>query len=133
RVYRTLLAEPGAPPANPASCPVVASPQHATLTSKALKVRLTCRLGCGGSFRAWIGTAGQLRTHKGGTDIGHEPYTGEPASTGYSISPGAQETLTLLPSEEYEEHPSVRGLRRQLRAHAHPLLVLYCETSTPSD
>jgi hypothetical protein len=132
RVYRTTLTEPGAPPALPKSCPVLASTPHATLTSRSLRVSLHCPLGCHGSFTAWIGTAKQQRTGKGGTYIGSEAYTGSPAQTKYSLAPNQHKTFSLLPIGEYDESPTVRSLARQLRRNAHLRLVLTCETYNPN-
>jgi hypothetical protein len=131
RIYRTPLSEPGAPPALPAHCPIVHVNGSATLTRKHLQVRLSCPLGCTGSFTAWIGTESQRRAHRDGAFIGHDNETDEPAATSYSLPPGQAKTFTLLPSGEYEEHPSVRSLTRLLRHH-HEHLVLYCRTEAPN-
>jgi hypothetical protein len=130
RIYRAPLAEPGSPPALPARCPLRAAQAYATLTARSLRVRLECPLGCNGSFTAWIGIPSQRRRHKGGSFLGHEPYTGESATTGYSLPPGQAHSFTLLPTDEYEEHPSVHDVARLLH-HEHEHLVLYCTTLTP--
>jgi hypothetical protein len=131
RVYRTQLAEPGAPPTLPARCPVRVSPR-AMLTPKSLRVRILCPLGCRGTFSAWVGTAKQLRTGKGGAYLGSEAYGGEPARTDYSLAPNQPQTFTLLPTGEFKEHPSVHGLARQLKRKRRLLLALHIETYTPS-
>ncbi len=128
RVYRTSLAQPGIPPGLAASCPVTASPRHATLTARSLRVRLLCPRGCRGSFTAWIGTAAQQRSGKGGEFLGSEPYTGSPARVRYSLAPGRPGTLTLPLTEEPSQ---ARSLARRLRRDRHLRLVLYCYTYTP--
>ncbi len=131
RVYSAPLAEPGSPPALPKSCPVSVSPLHATLTAKSLSVSLRCPLGCRGSFTAWLLTAKEVRAGEVGQQIGSEPYTGEPAGNSYSLAPGQSQTFKLLSTGEYEEHPTVRGLARELRRHPHMRLELVFGTSTP--
>lgn len=131
RVYRTALTEPGEPPTLPKSCPVLASSPHATLTSRSLRVNLHCPLGCHGSFTAWIGTAKQQRTHKGGEYLG-EGYTEGPAKFPYSLAPNQPKTFKLMPTEEYDESPTVRSLARELRRNAHLRLELTCETYNPN-
>ncbi len=131
RVYSAPLAEPGTPPALPNRCPVSVSPLHATLTAKSLSVSLRCPLGCRGSFTAWLRTAKEMRAGEVGQQIGSEPYTGEPARNSYSLAPGQSQTFKLLPTGEYEEHPTVRGLERELRRHPQLRLELFFETDTP--
>jgi hypothetical protein len=130
RIYRASLAEPGSPPSLPARCPLRAARAHATLTARFLRVRLECPVGCSGGFTAWIGTPGQRRRHRGGSFLGYEPYTGEPATTSYSLPPGRARTFTLLPTGDTDEHPSVHEVARLLR-HGHEQLVLHCRTLTP--
>jgi hypothetical protein len=130
RVYRASLAEPGSPPSLPRRCPLRAPRARATLTATSLQVSLECPLGCNGSFTAWIGTPKQLRHNTGGSFLGHEPYSGEPTITRYSLPPGRARSFTLLPDEAYEEHPSVRDVAGLLR-HGHAQLVLYCKTLAP--
>ncbi len=130
RVYRASLVEPGTPPALPTRCPLRAAQASATLTSRSLQVRLECPLGCNGRFTAWIGTPAQRRRHRGGTFLGHEPYTDEPETTRYSLAPGQTGSFILLPTDEYEEHPSLRDVARLLH-HNHEHVVLYCSTLTP--
>lgn len=130
RVYRASLAEPGSPPALPQRCPLRAARAHATLTARSLRVRLECPLGCSGRFTAWIDTPRQRHRNRGGSVLGHEPYTGEPARTSYSLPPGRARTFTLLPTDETDERPSVHDVARLLR-RGHEQLVLRCRTLTP--
>lgn len=129
RIYRAPLAEPGTPPPLPRSCPLHVSPR-ATLTVKSLSVTLRCPLGCLGRFTAWVRTAQELHTGHGGQQVGSEPHT-EAVSTDYSLPPYRAETFTLLPTREYEEHPSARALVRQLRRHRRLWLALFFTTYTP--
>jgi hypothetical protein len=130
RVFRATLAEPGAPPPLPGHCPVLPLSARATLTTRSLRVALKCPLGCSGGFTAWIGTASQRRTGRGGSYVGEEPYVGGPATTDYMLAPNEVRTFTILPTDAYDEHPSVKGLIRRLR-DARERLVLHCETLAP--
>jgi hypothetical protein len=132
RVYSAPLAEPGSPPALPESCPVSVSSPHATLTAKSLSVSLRCPLGCRGDFTAWLRTAKQLRAGRGGQQIiSSELYTGELIPNSYSLAPNQSQTFKLLPKGGFEEHPTVRGLARELRLHPHLRLELFFKTDTP--
>lgn len=112
-VYRAPLAEPGSPPTPPTSCPVIVTPDHATLTAKTLRVRIRCPLGCKGRLTASAGSARELRRKRGGAKL-----TGNELPQ-ISVAPGQTATLTLLPSvdEEAEEtgDPFTRVLARRLR------------------
>ncbi len=132
RVYRAPLVEPGSPPGPPASCPVRVSPLHAVLTSKSLSVRLLCSLGCSGSLTASLLTAKEMRAGEVGQQIGSEPDTDAPASNSYSIAPGKSQAFKLLPTNDTEEHPTVRGLARELKVHPHMQLELFFRTDTPA-
>lgn len=132
RVYSAPLAEPGMPPPLPDSCPLHVSPPRATLTPKSLRVTLGCPIGCRGRFTAWIRTAEELRAGHGGEPIGSEPYTGPPASTGYSLPPIQPETFKLLSTGEYGERPSTRTLARALHHHRRLWLALFFKTDTPA-
>lgn len=125
-IYRTSLTEPGAPPPAPATCPVAVSPRVATLTSKTLRVRLHCPLGCSGNLDAHIGTAKQVRTENGGQSI---IGIGLP---NVSIAPGGYETQTLLPGEAGEESPSPNKLVRRLRHKQRLYLRLDFDIDTPT-
>jgi hypothetical protein len=125
-VYRTSLTEPGAPPSAPATCPIAVSPRVATLTSKALRVRLHCPLGCSGNLDAHIGTAKQVRTENGGKSI---TGIGLP---NVSIAPGDHETQTLLPDEAGEEAPTPAKLVRRLRHKQRLYLRLDFDIDTPT-
>jgi hypothetical protein len=126
-IYRTSLAEPGAPPPAPATCPIAVSRRAATLTAKTLRVRLHCPLGCSGDLDAHIGTAKQVRTKEGGQSI---IGIGLP---NISIAPGGYETQTLPPGEASEEAPAAAAkLARRLRHRQRLYLRLdfYIETPT---
>ena len=125
-IYRTSLAEPGAPPPAPATCPITVSPRVATLTSKTLRVRLHCPLGCSGNLDAHIGTARQVRTENGGQSI---IGIGLP---NVSIAPGGYETQTLLPGEAGEEAPTPAKLVRRLRHKERLYLRLDFDIDTPT-
>jgi hypothetical protein len=129
-VYRAPLAEPGSPPAPPTSCPVIASPDHATLTAKALRVRIRCPLGCEGSLTASVGSARELRRIEGGAGVTENK---EPLEI--SVAPGGTATLALLPSadEEAEEKmPFIHALARRLRRQHRLDLRLNLNIDTPS-
>jgi hypothetical protein len=125
-IYRTSLAEPGAPPPAPATCPITVSPHAATLTAKALRVRLHCLLGCSGNLDAHVGTAKQVRTEEGGQSI---IGSGLP---NISIAPDGYETQTLLPGEAGEEAPTPAKLARRLRHKQRLYLRLDFDIDTPT-
>jgi hypothetical protein len=126
-IYRTSLAELGAPPPAPTICPIAVSPRAATLTSKTLRVRLHCPLGCSGNLDAHIGTAKQVRTEEGGQSI---IGSGLP---NISIAPGGYETQTLLPGEAGEEAPTAAAkLVRRLRHKQRLYLRLDFDIETPT-
>ena len=125
-IYRASLVEPGAPPPAPATCPIAVSPRVATLTSKTLRVRLHCPLGCSGNLDAHIGTARQVRTENGGQSI---IGIGLP---NVSIAPGGYETQTLLPGEAGEEAPTPAKLVRRLRHKQRLYLRLDFDIDTPT-
>jgi hypothetical protein len=125
-IYRTPLAEPGAPPPAPATCPIAVSSRVATLTSKTLRVRLHCPLGCSGNLDAHIGTAKQVRKREGGQSI---MGIGLP---NISITPGGYETQTLLPGEAGEEAPAPAKLVRRLRHKQRLYLRLDFDIDTPT-
>jgi hypothetical protein len=125
-IYRTSLAEPGAPSAAPATCPITVSPHAATLTSKTLRVRLHCPIGCSGNLDAHIGTAKQVRAKDGGQSI---IGIGLP---NISIAPGGYKTQTLLPGEAGEEAPTAARLVRRLRHKQRLYLRLDFDIDTPT-
>lgn len=125
-IYRTSLAEPGAPPPAPATCPITVSPHAATLTTKTLRVRLHCPLGCSGNLDAHIGTAKQVHTGEGGQSI---IGSGLP---NISIAPDGHETQTLLPGEAGEEAPTPAKLVRRLRHKQRLYLRLDFDIDTPT-
>jgi hypothetical protein len=125
-IYRTSLAEPGAPPPAPAACPITVSPRAAILTAKTLRVRLHCPLGCSGNLDAHIGTAKQVRTGEGWQSI---IGIGLP---NVSIAPGGYETQTLLPGEAGEEAPTPAKLVRRLRHKQRLYLSLEFDIDTPT-
>jgi hypothetical protein len=125
-IYRTSLTEPGTPPPAPATCPIAVSPRVATLTSKTLRVRLHCPLGCSGNLDAHIGTARQVRTENGGQSI---IGIGLP---NISIAPEGYETQTLLPSEAGEEAPTPAKLVRRIRHKQRLYLRLDFDIDTPT-
>jgi hypothetical protein len=124
-IFRTSLAEPGVSPPAPATCPITVVPHTAELTSKALRVRLHCSLGCYGNLNAHVGTAKQVRTEEGG-----ERITGI-GLPNVSTPPGGYKTLTLLPREGGEEAPTARKLVRRLQRKQRLYLRLDFEIETP--
>jgi hypothetical protein len=131
RVYRTSLAEPGSPPAPPVTCPVIVSPRHATLTSQALRVRISCPLGCRGEFGASAGTARELRRESGGMSL-------VPArSATLSIAPGHSKTFSLEPGQEEKEYElkeisaRIHTLKRRLQGKQRLELKLGFYIQTP--
>ncbi len=125
-IYRTSLTEPGAPPPAPATCPIAVSPRAATLTSKTLRVRLHCPLGCSGNLDAYVGTPKQVRKKEGGQSIiGSGPPN-------ISIPPGSSATLMLLPGEAGEEAPTASKLVRRLRHKQRLYLRLDFDIDTPT-
>ncbi len=125
KIYRTSLLEPGVPSAAPRTCPITAPSGVATLTSKTLRVRLHCPLGCYGDLNAYVGTPRQVRRKEGGQSI---IGTGLP---NVSIAPGGSTTLTLLPGEADEEAPTTRVLVRRLRHKQRLGLRLEFNIDTP--
>ncbi len=124
-IYQTALAEPGAPPRPPTTCPVGVSPNTAQLTSKTLRVRLHCPLGCYGNLDAHVGNARQVRTQEGGRSIIGDGLPN------ISIAPGGYETFTLLPGEAEEGAPTPRALVRKLRRKQRVFLRLDVDIDTP--
>jgi hypothetical protein len=125
-IYRTSLTEPGAPPPAPTTCSIAVSPRVATLTSKTLRVRLHCPLGCSGNLDAYVGTPKQVRKKEGGQSI---IGSGLP---NVSIPPGGSATLTLLPGEAGEEAPTASKLVRRLRHKQRLDLRLDFDIDTPT-
>lgn len=125
-VYRTPLSEPGTPPPSPSSCPISAPVRAALLTSKTLRVRLHCPLGCSGYFDAYIGTPKQVRAERGGQTLEGSELPG------VSIPPGGSATLTLLRDERDEDTPTASGLARRLRGEQRLDLRLNFELDTPA-
>jgi hypothetical protein len=124
-IFRTSLAEPGASSPAPRTCPITVVPRTADLTSKTLRVRLHCPLGCYGNLDAHVGTAKQLRANEGGESI---IGIGLP---NVSIPPGDYKTLTLLPGAAGEEAPTAKKLLHRLRRKQRLYLRLDFEIETP--
>jgi hypothetical protein len=125
-VYRTTLTEPGIPPAPPASCPVIVSPHHATLTSRALRVRVSCPLGCRGELEAHAGTMNELRQAEHGRNVITQGLPN------ISVAPGHSATITLVPEEQEDPRPLTRALTRMLRRRHGLDLRLDFYVQTPS-
>jgi hypothetical protein len=125
KVYLTSLLEPGAPPPAPSTCPISAPSGVATLTSKTLRVRLHCPLGCEGNLNAHVGTRRQMRKEGGGQSI---IGIGLP---NVSIPPGGYTTLTLVPGEAGEEATTARLLVRRLRHKQRLYVRLDFKIKTP--
>jgi hypothetical protein len=120
-VYRTSLLDPGSPPAPPASCPVRVRSHGAMLSGRTLRVRLTCPLGCRGSFSAQLGTPRQLR-RESGLELMNEGEL-------ITLPPGRSKTFDLLADSSFEV--SAAKIRRELRRDRRLRVGLSFTTDAP--